>query len=71
MINEYQCGIKYHPSKANIIADALSRKAQARSRDEAKGLGSLLYGMTRILLKSFEQEEVFTPMHEVEILDYE
>lgn len=71
MISEYQCKIKYHPSKANIVADVISRKAQARLEDEVEEIESLFYGMRILLLENSQQEEVFTPMHEVEILDYE
>ena len=28
MVKDYDCGINYHPSKANVVADALSRKSQ-------------------------------------------
>ena len=28
LINDYDLEIHYHPSKANVVADALSRKAQ-------------------------------------------
>ena len=26
LLNDYECGIKYHPGKANMVAYALSRK---------------------------------------------
>ena len=30
LVKDYECEILYHPRKANTIADALSRKEEAR-----------------------------------------
>jgi hypothetical protein len=31
LIKDYDLDIQYHPSKANVVADALSRKSQANT----------------------------------------
>ncbi|GKD65413.1 putative reverse transcriptase domain-containing protein [Tanacetum coccineum] len=34
LFNDYDCEIRYHPSKANVVADALSRKERVKRLDE-------------------------------------
>ncbi|GJT03799.1 hypothetical protein Tco_0838261 [Tanacetum coccineum] len=39
LLSDYDCELKYHPSKANVVADALSRKERLRpSRVRALGM---------------------------------
>lgn len=32
LLNDYECEIRYHPSKANVVVDAESRKERAKPR---------------------------------------
>lgn len=36
LINDYDCKIDYHPRKANVVANALSRKISSSSESDAE-----------------------------------
>ena len=71
LISDYQCEIKYHPGKANLVADALSRKSQQVDEAESSDLDSLLYGMRRLLIESSQQEELLSSVLDVRVVDFE
>ncbi|GJY17276.1 putative reverse transcriptase domain-containing protein [Tanacetum coccineum] len=50
LFTDYECEIRYHPSKANIVADALSRKERLKPRRE-NILAESLHGLDQQMEK--------------------
>ncbi|GJW22132.1 putative reverse transcriptase domain-containing protein [Tanacetum coccineum] len=53
LLSDYEYEIKYHPGKANMVADALSRKERLKPRRDLKALTEWLRGLER----HFEQRD--------------
>nr|GEV11651.1 retrovirus-related Pol polyprotein from transposon 17.6 [Tanacetum cinerariifolium] len=46
LFNDYDCEIRYHPSKANVVADALSRKEWMKPR-RARAMSITIYSIIK------------------------
>ncbi|KAD0345291.1 hypothetical protein E3N88_44417 [Mikania micrantha] len=38
LLNDYECSIKYHPGKTNVVADALNRKDTSTRRESLRDM---------------------------------
>ncbi|XP_040988940.1 uncharacterized protein LOC121236556 [Juglans microcarpa x Juglans regia] len=64
MISDYQCEIKYHPGKANMVAYAISRKTQA-------DMQSFMTGMRELLIRKLPRDVRLTVVQETVSLNDE
>ncbi|GJT10193.1 putative reverse transcriptase domain-containing protein [Tanacetum coccineum] len=62
LFNDYECEIRYHPSKANVVADALSRKERVKPRRVRAMAMTIQSGVKEMILaaqsEAFKQEKV-------------
>ncbi|GJV27527.1 putative reverse transcriptase domain-containing protein [Tanacetum coccineum] len=49
LLSDYDCEVRYHPGKANVVADALSRKERTKARKEENYVTKYLCGKIKKL----------------------
>ncbi|GKA31240.1 hypothetical protein Tco_0717545, partial [Tanacetum coccineum] len=63
LYSEYEYEIRYHPSKANMVTDVLSRKERVKPRRVRAMAMTIQYGVRGMILaaqsKAFKQENIF------------
>ncbi|GJV12031.1 putative reverse transcriptase domain-containing protein [Tanacetum coccineum] len=61
-VSDYECDIRYHPGKANVVADALSRKERVKPRRVRAMAMTIQSGVREMILaaqgEAFKQENV-------------
>ncbi|GJX34556.1 putative reverse transcriptase domain-containing protein [Tanacetum coccineum] len=71
LFSDYECEIRYHPSKANVVADALSRKERVKPRRVRAMAMTIQSGVKRMILApqsdAFKEEN--TPAERLHRLD--
>ena len=58
LLNDYECEIRYHPAKANVVADALSRKEYSGRR--VKSLTMTIHSHLSTQIKEAQREALKT-----------
>ncbi|GJV28603.1 putative reverse transcriptase domain-containing protein [Tanacetum coccineum] len=62
LFSDYECGIKYHPGKANVVADALNRKERVKPRRVRAMAMTIQSGVKGLILaaqgEAFKDENV-------------
>ncbi|GJZ04716.1 putative reverse transcriptase domain-containing protein [Tanacetum coccineum] len=63
LFSDYECEIRYHPGKANVVADALNRKERVKPKRVLAMAMTIQYGVKRMILaaqgEAFNQENIF------------
>ncbi|GJY85041.1 putative reverse transcriptase domain-containing protein [Tanacetum coccineum] len=57
LFNDYECEIRYHPGKANVVADALSRKKRVKTK-RVRAMNMILQPSIKDMILTAQKEAV-------------
>ncbi|GJU73217.1 putative reverse transcriptase domain-containing protein [Tanacetum coccineum] len=76
LLSDYDCKIRYHSGKANVVADALSRKErvvvdaiEAGKTDQPLKSSSLSYDTIWVIVDRLTKSTIFVPMRETDLME--
>ncbi|GJU57815.1 putative reverse transcriptase domain-containing protein [Tanacetum coccineum] len=69
LFSDYECEIRYHPGKANVVADALSRKERVKPKRVQAMAMTIQSGVKGMILaahdEAFNQENIFAERYSI------
>ncbi|GJX82724.1 putative reverse transcriptase domain-containing protein [Tanacetum coccineum] len=59
LFGDYDCEIRYHPRKANVVADVLSRKERMEASKVENALAEMLHGLDQQMVRKEDADKMY------------